>query len=150
VGRAGKAGLWLVVLLGFPALVFAQQGKLVSAKYRPKTILDYKKDLKLSQDQGERIKVYLFDLEKELRELKVKLASVNSEIRRLLEQGAEKQGSLKLKELEAKIREAYQIRADMAIAEIRTAEKINAVLTPKQFEKWKKIIKEKRGKGGKG
>ena len=141
MGRAGKAGLWLVVLLGFPALVFAQQ-------HRLKTILDYKKELGLSQDQEERIKAYLFDLEKGLRELKVKLASVNSEIRRLLEQGAKKQGSLRLKDVEAKIREAYQIRADMAIAEIRTAEKINAVLTPKQFEKWKKIVKE-RGKGGK-
>jgi len=50
--------------------------------------------------------------------------------------------------VEAKIKESYQIRADMAIAEIRTAEKINRVLTPKQFEKWKEIVKE-RGEGGK-
>jgi len=137
VGRAGKAVLWLVVLLLFPALVFAQQQRL-------KTILDYKKELNLNKDQEEKIKAYLFDLERELRELKGKLALVNSEIRRLLQQGAKKQGSLKLKELEAKIREAYQIRADMAIAEIRTAEKINRVLTPKQFEKWKKIVKGRR------
>ena len=143
MGRAGKAVLWLVVLLLFPALVFAQQQRL-------KTILDYKKELNLNKDQEEKIKAYLFDLERELRELKGKLASVNSEIRQLLQQGAKKQGSLKLKEVEAKIKESYQIRADMAIAEIRTAEKINRVLTPKQFEKWKKIIKERRGKGGKG
>jgi 3-deoxy-D-arabino-heptulosonate 7-phosphate (DAHP) synthase class II len=127
-----------VVLASFP--LHAQQ----APQQRGKTILDYKDELKLTNVQVEKIKAYLFDLGKELRELRGKLASVNRESRGLLQQGTDKQGNLKL--LEVKIREAYQVRANMAIAEIRTAEKINKALTPEQFEKWKKITQERGGK----
>ena len=146
MSKMSRSVLWLVVLLLFPTLVFAQQGKLVPARHQLKTVLDYKKDLNLSQNQAERIKSYLFDLEKELRDLRLKLVSDNSEIMQLLQQGGEKQGSLKLKDVEAKIKEAYQVRANMAIAEIRTADKINKTLTRKQFEKWKEIVKGRRKK----
>jgi len=130
-----------VVLASFP--LYAQQ----APQQKGKTILNYKDDLKLTNAQVEKIKACLFDLERELQELRGKLASVNAEISRLLQQGAEKQGNVRLSEVEAKTREAYQIRGNMAVAGIRTAEKINGALTPEQFEKWKKInIKDKGGK----
>lgn len=130
----------IITSISFP--VHAQQ----ATQSQVKTILDYKDDLKLTGDQVEKIKSYMFDLQKEIQNLTVKLNAVNTEILKLLDQGAEKQGSLKLSEVEAKIREAHQVRADMAIAEIRTAEKINRILTVEQYEKWKKLTKEQGGK----
>jgi len=108
-----------------------------------KTVLDYKKELGLTQSQADKIKVYIFDLERELNGLRERLNAVNREIAKLLEEGVEKQGSLKLSEVEKKIKEAFEIRAQLAIAEIRTAEKINASLTPEQFQKWKEVAKER-------
>lgn len=126
----------------FSSSIYAQQ----NIQKEPKTILDYTKDLGLTENQVDRIKVYIYDLKKELNDLRVKLDSVNREIIKLLEEGSEKQGSLKLSEVEKKVKEAFEIRAQMAIAEIRTAEKINEALTPDQFKKWKEIIKERKSK----
>jgi Spy/CpxP family protein refolding chaperone len=137
--RLLSLALVLAVFLSVPTSLLAQRRMI-----RVKTILDYKDELKLTNDQVEKIKAYLFDLERKRGELRRRLTSVNREILDLLRQWAEKQGSLNLGKVEKKIREAYQIRADMAIAEIETAEKINEVLTPGQYEKWKKIRSRKR------
>ena len=133
--------LILAVFLSAPFSLHAQQRRVVR-----KAILDYRDELKLSDEQVEEIKAYLFDLGKKVRELRGKLVLVNREVRALLREGAKRRGSLDLDKVKKKIREAFEIRAEMAIAEIETAEKINGVLTPKQFEKWKEIRSKERMK----
>ena len=64
---------------------------------------------------------------------------VNKEIRNLLGQGVKDKGSLDLEKVREKIRRAFGIRAEMVIAEIETAEKINKLLSLEQFERWKEI-----------
>jgi Spy/CpxP family protein refolding chaperone len=120
--------------------VYAQQ----TPQPQIKTILDYKEELKLTKEQIEKIKAYFFDFQRETQEMTKKLNTANSEILKIIEQGTEKRENFKITEVEAKIREAHQIRADMAIAEVRTADRINRILTAEQFEKWKKILKEGR------
>ncbi len=133
--------LVLAVCLSTPASLYARH-RLI----RVRTILDYKGELKLNNQQVEKIKAYLFDLDRRVRGLREKLALVNGEIRALLREGAKKKGSLDLDKVRKKIREAFEIRAEMAISEIDTAEKINEVLTSKQFEKWKEIRSNERMK----
>ncbi len=146
-------GVWLGVLAFFfsamlcPTQGFAQLGsdevhflaRKNPAVRGPRTILDYKDQLKLTNDQVEKIKAILFDLENRERALRRDLARMNREVLALLAEGAKKQGSLNLDDVKKKIRQSFQIRAEMAIAEIEAAEKINRLLTPAQFEKWKKI-----------
>ena len=141
VRRSLLLTLILAVFLSAPFSLHAQQRRVVR-----KAILDYRDELKLSDEQVEEIKAYLFDLGKKVRELRGKLVLVNREVRALLREGAKRRGSLDLDKVKKKIREAFEIRAEMAIAEIETAEKINGVLTPKQFEKWKEIRSKERMK----
>lgn len=126
---------WMVFFL-VSASLYAQPRRIVR-----KTILDYRNELNLSDNQVEKAKKYLSSFEKECQELRTKLRSLNQEIRSLLEKEAD------IKEIEDKIRESFEIRADLVIAEIKTGRKINKTLTPEQFAKWKEIrTKETKSK----
>ncbi len=160
MGRKGSKtfGVWLGVLvfLFFTVLGgsqgFAQLGsdeiifkaRRNPAQRAPRTILDYKDKLKLTNEQVEKIKAYLFDLERREGSLRRELARVNREVLALLAKGAEKQGSLNLDEVRKKVDRSFQIRADMVMAEIETAEKINRLLTPAQFKQWREINSKRR------
>jgi len=135
MGGAKWVAIAVVLSLLFPVGFYAQDKPLATAK----TILDYKDDLKLTQRQVKEIKAYLFDLERRQAELRRELVLVNKEIRELLGQGVKEKGSLDLEKVRERIRRAFGIRAEMVIAEIETAEKINRLLSVEQFERWKEI-----------
>ena len=124
----------LLMIFGISASLYAQQGAPVK-----KTILDYRSDLNLTNSQVEKIKGYLTDFENRAKGLGKKLNHLNQEIRSYLEKDAA------LNEVnKKKIREAFAVRAELAIDDIETGTKINKTLTPEQFKKWKEI----RTRGG--
>ena len=143
--------LFLSLILTFiflPCLTFSQVQRV-----RVWSILDWSDELGLSDKQEKDIKAYLFDLERKLGKLRVEFMKVNREIRELLREGMKRGGKLDMEKVKSKIRKAYEIRAEMDIARLETAQKINGVLTPKQFEKWKKILakeleSKRKDKGG--
>jgi Spy/CpxP family protein refolding chaperone len=98
-----------------------------------KTILDFKDELKLTEDQVKSIKKIIDEFEGKNRPLLEKLIALDKELKELLE----KEGDLG--EIRKRIKEIYSIRADMVINEIETGRKIDKVLNKEQKEKWKQI-----------
>ena len=128
--------LSLVISLFFFDL-YAQAQPQPKAQAQPqiqrKTILDFKDELKLTEDQVKSIKKIIDEFEGKNRPLLEKLIALDKELKELLE----KEGDLG--EIRKRIKEIYSIRADMVINEIETGRKIDKVLNKEQKEKWKQI-----------
>ena len=118
---------WMVFFLIVTPL-YAQPRRMVR-----KTILDYRSELNLNDNQVKKIKKYLAGFEKKSQELRTRLRLLNQEIRSLLGKEAG------IKEIENKIRDSFKIKANIVIAEIKAGRHINKTLTSKQVAKWKEI-----------
>lgn len=103
-------------------------------------ILNYQRELNLTDEQAKRIKSALDSYEKTAKELTPKLQKLEQEIKRLLDDG------VKMEEIEPKIRESFSIRADILIADIKATREINKVLTVEQSNKWKSIRRQMQQK----
>lgn len=101
---------------------------------QPKGILDYSKELGLSQKQVEAIRNAINSFEAKARENISKQQAIANELNNLL-----KNENFNMDLVAKKIREIYQLRADLDIANIETARKINSILTPEQRKKWQEI-----------
>lgn len=66
------------------------------------------------------------------------MVKVDGEIRRLLEENGD------IKEVEKKVREFFQLRAEAVIEEIKAGREIDKLLTAEQREKWRKIRRGER------
>jgi hypothetical protein len=66
------------------------------------------------------------------------MVKVDGEIRRLLEEKGD------IKEVEKKVREFFQLRAEVVIEEIKVGREIDKLLTAEQREKWRKIRRGER------
>jgi Spy/CpxP family protein refolding chaperone len=129
----GKAILWVLIYLSLPTLIFAQQNQSPSVDYRPKTILDFKDELGLTLKQVDKIKVILYDFEKETSSLQKRIVLQNNRIIDLLEKESD------LKEIRNEVNKVFSMRADLVMLELETARKIDALLTKKQLKKWREI-----------
>jgi Spy/CpxP family protein refolding chaperone len=98
-----------------------------------KTILDFKQELKLTEDQVKSIKKIIDEFETKNRPLLEKLIALDKELKELLE----KEGDLG--EIKKRIKEIYNLRAEMVINEIEAGRKIDKILNKEQKEKWKQI-----------
>ncbi|MBI5599385.1 MAG: hypothetical protein HY890_06570 [Deltaproteobacteria bacterium] len=123
------AGVMAVFFMAFTAgALFAEE------KAAPvKTIFDYKTDLGLTDDQVKKIKENLVSLERDVKVLRAKITIVEDEVRGLVGKDGD------MAQIKSKIREGYDIQASIRIADIEATRKINAVLKPEQFKKWKEI-----------
>lgn len=130
--RATTVLFLVMVFVAVSVSVFAQGEKEQKQKIN-KTIFDYKSDLKLTDEQVRKIKEYIIAFDKDNRVKRAKLTILDADLRTLFEKEAD------MNQIRPKVKEAYDIQADMRIADIETARKINSVLTPAQLKKWKEI-----------
>jgi len=117
----------------FPFVSFSQQPPQGKPEVVRKTILDFRDELKLTEDQVKSIKKIIDEFETKNRPLLEKLIALDKELKELLE----KEGDLG--EIKKKIKEIYSLRAEMVINEIEAGRKIDKVLNKEQKEKWKQI-----------
>mgnify|MGYP001626171168 CR=1 FL=1 len=103
-----------------------------------KTILDFKDELKLTKEQEEKIRKIVNGFEGKVKGFNEKMVKVDGEIRRLLEEKGD------IKEVEKKVREFFQLRAEAVIEEIKAGREIDKLLTSEQREKWRKIRRGER------
>ncbi len=124
---------WLFFVVSF--LTFISIGVL-NAQQPPqqKGILDYSKELGLSQKQVEAIRNAINSFEAKARENISKQQAIANELNNIL-----KNENFNMDLVAKKIRELYQLRADLDIANIEAARKINSILTPQQRQKWQEI-----------
>ncbi|MGH7319984.1 MAG: Spy/CpxP family protein refolding chaperone [Candidatus Rokuibacteriota bacterium] len=103
-------------------------------------MLDHRADLGLTPEQATRLEALRADFARELirREADIRIAEMD--LAALLE--AE---PLDLGQVEAKIREAAQLRADLRIARLRTIEQGKAVLTAEQRARLQTLLGAGRG-----
>ncbi|MGH7164451.1 MAG: Spy/CpxP family protein refolding chaperone [Nitrospiraceae bacterium] len=102
------------------------------------TIFDYKKELKLTDEQEQKIRQLLLDLSKQLQIEQAKLTLANAELEELLKKEAELE---KIKEV---VNREATIRAAITYADLAAGRQINAVLTPAQLKQWRAIQEQAR------
>ncbi len=126
----------LFFLLIFFSFSFAENQNQAQPAKRVYTILDFKDELKLSNEQVEKAKKIIEEFGEKAKPLKEKIVAQDKQIRQLLEKGAD------LKEIREKIKENFSLRADLLIMDIESGRKIDGLLTPEQLKKWKEIRKQ--------
>jgi len=102
------------------------------------TIFDYKKELKLTDEQEQRIRQLLLDLSKKLQIEQAKLTLANAELEELLKKEAE------LEKIREAVNREAAIRAEITYADLAAGRRINAVLTPAQLKQWREIQEKAR------
>jgi len=128
-------GLVLILVISLVINVYSQEGAKGAGGgvQGRRTILDFKQELKLTEDQVKSIKKIIDEFEMKNRPLLEKLIALDKELKELLE----KEGDLG--EIKKRIKEIYNLRAEMIFNEIEAGRKIDKVLNKEQKEKWKQI-----------
>ena len=98
-----------------------------------KTIFDFRKELNLTDEQVRRIREHISILEREIASLRAKLTISDIELQKLIEKEED------MVQIRLKIRETFNIQAEIRIIDIETVRDIDKVLTPIQLIKWRKI-----------
>ncbi len=114
----------------FTSLCFGQSNQ---TQIRAKTILDFKGELSLTEDQVQKIRKIIDDFEKEAKPLREKIILLDKEIRELLEKGGD------MKVVRKKVKDIFSLRADLVLLEIEAGRKIDNLLTEEQLKKWREI-----------
>lgn len=134
----------LILALFFIVSVFnnayAQDAGQAQKKGKVKTIFDFKADLKLTDEQEQKIKTILTDLNKDVQVKRARLVILNSEIEELLK----KEGDLA--EIKKKLDESFSIQSSIKYGDIEASRNINKTLTPEQLKKWRDIQAAERKK----
>lgn len=156
---ATLAAVLVMVFVGFTGDVSAQTAKKADTKkaaaqpaqpaqaapqaQQPapvKTIFDYKKEVGYTDEQESKMKAAVSAFNEQMKGFGEKLKAAESELKSLFEKNAD------MKDIEKKVREHYDLRASIEIANIELSRKINAVLTPEQTKKWREIQAQARKK----
>jgi len=129
-----KFKIFLVIFIFlFPLNLFSQQDAQPKPQAGRKTILDFKDELKLNEEQVKSIKKIIDDFEAKNRSLSQKMANLDRELKELLEKEGE------LKEIRKRIKDIFSLRADMIFNEIEAGRKIDKLLNEEQKERWHQI-----------
>ena len=100
---------------------------------QPKTLLDFKNELKLTDTQVKEISKIRENLDKETKKDKAKLTLLNSDLEELLKSEGD------LNKIKTKLNEAALIQAGTVYLNIEASRKINKLLSPDQIKKWNDI-----------
>lgn len=109
-----------------------------AAKKQTRTMLDFRSELNLSEDQTRKIREHLNTMDKDLRVMRANLSLVNVDLQNLMEKDAD------IVEIKKKIRESFDIQASIRIVDLETARNINKLLSAEQIKKWKAIRSQAR------
>lgn len=126
-------------------VAYAQPNQLQSAQpqFKRITILDFKKELSLTEDQEKEIKAIIEDFQRKERILTERIVSLDKEIRQMLEKSED------IESISKKIKEAFSLRAELVISDIKAGRKIDSLLTLEQLKKWREIRDSMAKKGTK-
>jgi len=125
--------LLIIFIFIFPLNLFSQQVSQRKSEVVRKTILDFKDELKLNEEQVRSIKKIIDEFEVKNEGLFQKVSVLDKELKELLEKEGE------LSEIKKKVREIFSLRAEMVFNEIEAGRKIDKVLNKEQKERWKQI-----------
>jgi hypothetical protein len=100
---------------------------------KKKMIFDYKAELNLTDEQVAKMKDQISSLNNEVKISRAKLTILDAEVRKLIENDGD------MTQIKAKIKEAFDIQAQMRIADIEAARKINSLLSAGQLKKWREL-----------
>ena len=118
-----------------------KQPKPAQAQPAPgQTIFDYKADLNLSDKQEQDIRTLLAELNKDVRLSNAKLTILNSELEDLIKNEGD------MEQIRKKVKEAFDLQANVKFADIAATRKINRVLSPEQLKRWRSIQEAARGR----
>ena len=98
-----------------------------------KTIFDYKADLSLSDKQEQDIRQILEELNRELRLGNARLTLLNADLEDLVKSDGD------LEQIKKKLKEAYDMQANLRFSDISATRRINRVLSPEQLKRWRGI-----------
>jgi len=132
--------LALFLILSVCGIALAQDAGQDQRRAKVKTIFDFKAELKLTDEQEQKIKTILTDLNKDVQVKRARLVILNSEIEELMK----KEGDLA--EIKKKLDESFSIQSSIKYADIEASRNINKTLTPDQLKKWKEIQAAERKK----
>ena len=97
------------------------------------TIFDYKAELNLSDKQEQDIRTILADLNKDVRLGSAKLTILNSELEDLIKADGD------LEQIRKRVKEAFDLQANLKFDDISATRKINRILSPEQLKRWRGI-----------
>ena len=126
----------LVLLLLLTSLAAAQPVPKTGGKIS--TIFDYAQELKLSQEQVDKMKAAVADLRKAAEESKVKIGKLEAEYRELLKTEPT------LEVARAKLNEIAQVQVDLRVLDLAVSRRVSAVLTPEQLKAWRELQMKKQ------
>lgn len=109
-------------------------------KAKVRVIWDYKKELGLTDDQINKMKAAVGDLQNQLIILRLKNSANELELRQLNLKNAPSD------QLKKKIKEVADIQGEMRFIDLETAKKINGILSKEQLDKWHDIQKAEAAK----
>jgi len=134
MGKFFSARWCFVFVLSFllisPFFSYAQK-----AATTPKTVLDFKDELKLSDSQAKEIRAIIADFEKKVEELQKKLVFFKNEATGLLKKDGD------FKDVKKNVKGYHDTMAELEIANLEAGRKIRQALTAEQFKMWKEIAK---------
>lgn len=133
-----KRGIWGVMFVfGIMSASFVQAQEPVQGVAAPganagmKTIFDYQKEIGMSDKQVEDMKALMANFQKILAEKSTQLVNLRQELAAMIE--AKKD----IASIRKQLQKIADIQVDASIFDVETSRKIDAVLTPEQFGKWK-------------
>ena len=98
-----------------------------------KTIFDYKSELRLTDDQEQRMRQILVNLNKELQVERAKLTILSYDLDELIRKEAD------LDQIKRTLHQEADLRASIAYADLAAGRQINGTLTSDQLNKWRQI-----------
>ncbi|MEW6283000.1 MAG: hypothetical protein AB1758_30585 [Candidatus Eremiobacterota bacterium] len=130
-----RFALWLAVVATACLLVPAAAQQPEQPR-KIKTLVDYKQELGLSDQQIQDVVATLNQFKTELEAYQQKLVAAEKDFQKLLEQHAD------LEAIKAKLRESADLRFQIRYLDVVTSRKVEAILSPEQMSKWREIQKK--------
>lgn len=113
-------------------LTYAEEQRKITTPQR-QTILDFKVELNLNENQIKEIEKLLSNFKKKEAEFIKEIQKHDRQLKELLQ----KEGDIN--EIKKEVKEIYKLRGELVAEELETARKIDGVLTAEQKQKWKEI-----------
>lgn len=113
-------------------LTYAEEQRKITTPQR-QTILDFKVELNLNENQIKEIEKLLSNFKKKEAEFIKEIQKHDLQLKELLQ----KEGDIN--EIKKEVREIYKLRGELVAEELETARKIDGLLTAEQKQKWKEI-----------
>lgn len=129
----------LLVILSGAALAEGESEKKAEAKKPIKTMLDYRAELGMTDEQVKEVSEALKSFQATVSEQRAALQKQEGEFKALLAADAP------LSDIKAKLRQISDTRFNLRYADVLTSRRVSEALKPEQMKKWRDIQAKVRG-----